>query len=73
MPPVLKPRFLSVDGRLEGEPAAVGVADFVQVGDAGELDHRWRSAHEDERVVAGRWQVVPHHVFTDEPLAVLPV
>ncbi len=68
-----KPRFLGVDARLEGEPAAVGVAYFVQVGVAGELDHRRRSAHQDEGVVTGRRQVFPHHVFIDEALAVLPV
>lgn len=49
------------------------MADFVQVGVAGELDHRWRSTHDDERVIAGGRQVVPHHVLVDEPLAVLPV
>lgn len=59
--------------RLEGEPAAVGVADFVQVGVAGELDHGRRPAHQDEGVVIGGGQVFPHHVFTDEALAVLPV
>lgn len=58
---------------LEGEPAAVVVADFVQVWVAGELDHGRRSAHEDEGVVAGRRQVVPDHVLADEALAVLPV
>lgn len=61
------------DGRLEGKPAAVGVADFVQIRVAGELDHWWRSAHEDEAVVAGRWQMIPNHVFIDEALTVLPV
>lgn len=58
---------------LEGEPALAGVADFVQVGVAGELDHRRRSAHQDDAVVARGRQVLPHHVFTDEALAVLPV
>lgn len=62
-----------MDTCLEGEPAAFGVAHFVQVGVTGELDHgRW-STHEDESVVAGGRQMVPHHVFTDEALAVLPV
>lgn len=62
-----------MDRRLEGEPLADGVADFVQIGVAGELDHRRRSTHQDEGVVAGRRQVFPHHVFADEALAVLPV
>lgn len=64
---------LRLFGVLEGEPAVGGVADFVQVGVAGELDHRRRSAHQDEGVVAGRGEVFPHHVFIDEALAVLPV
>lgn len=70
---VSKPRLLGVDARLEGEPAATGVANFVQVGVAGELDHRWRPAHQDERVVAGRRQMFPHHVFIDETLAIFPI
>lgn len=61
-----------MDARLEGEPAAAGVTHFVQVGVAGELDHRRRAAHEDEGVVAGGRQVFPHHVLADEALAVLP-
>lgn len=68
-----KPSSLDVDGRLEGEPAAAGVAHFVQVGVAGELDHWRRATHQDEGVVAGGRQVFPHHVLTDEALAVLPV
>lgn len=64
------PRLLLA--RLEGEPAAAGVAHLVQVGVAGELDHGGRAAHQDERVVAGGRQVIPHHVFADEALAVLP-
>ncbi len=62
-----------MDAPLEGEPAAAGVANFVQVGVAGELDHRRRPAHEDERVVTGRRQVFPHHFLIDEAFAVLPV
>lgn len=63
-----------MDGRrLEGEPAAAGVAHAVQVGVAGELDHGRGSAHQDEGVVAGGRQVFPHHVLADEALAVLPV
>lgn len=68
-----KPRLLGADGYLEVEPAAAGVADFVQVGVAGKLNHRRGSTHQDESVVTGRRQVVPHHVFTDKALAVLPV
>lgn len=68
-----KPELTGVDGRLEGEPAAVGMADFVQIRVAGELDHWWRSTHDDEGVFTGRWQVFAHHVFIDETLAVLPV
>lgn len=49
------------------------MADFVQVWVAGELDHRWRSTHQDESVVTGRRKAFPHHVFTDEASAVLPV
>lgn len=62
-----------MDRRLEGEPAVVGVAHFVQVGVAGKLDHGWRSTHQDERVITRRGQMVPHHVFIDEALAVLPL
>lgn len=67
-----KLRFHDENGRLEGKPPAVGVADFVQVGVAGKLDHWRRSTHQDESVVTWRWQVFPHHVFIDEALAVLP-
>lgn len=57
---------------LEGESAAGGVAHFVQVWVAGKLDHGWRSAHEDEGVVAGGRQVVSDHVLADEALTVVP-
>lgn len=63
---------VTLPGALEGEPAAAGVAHFVQVGVAGELDHGRRSAHEDEAVVGRGWEVIPHHVLVDEALAVLP-
>lgn len=58
---------------LKGEPPAAGMAHFVQVGVTGKLDHGRRSAQEDESVVSRGWKVVPHHVFTDEALAVLPL
>lgn len=58
--------------RLEDKSAAGGVADFIQVGVAGELDHWWRPTHQDECVIAGRGQVLSHHVLTDEALTVLP-
>lgn len=63
----------STTGRLESEPTALGVADLVQVGVAGELDHGRRSAHQHQGVVAGRRQTFPHHVLADEALTVLPV
>lgn len=66
-------RLIPQAGFLEDEPAAAGMADFVQIWVAGELDHGWRSAHQDERVVAGWRQVFPHHVLADEALTVLPV
>lgn len=52
---------------------AAGVAHPVQVGVAGKLDHGRRATHQDQGVLAGRGQVVPHHVLADEALAVLPV
>lgn len=59
--------------RLEGESVAAGVAHAVQVGVAGKLDHGRRSTHQDEGVLTRGRQVVPHHVLTDEALAVVPV
>lgn len=58
--------------RLKIEPAAGGMAHFVQVRVAGKLDHGWGSTHEDEGVVTRRWQVVSDHVLADEALTVLP-
>lgn len=57
---------------LKSEPAAGGVAHFIQVWVAGKLDHGWRSTHKDEGVIAGGWQVVSHHVLADEALTILP-
>lgn len=49
------------------------MADFVQIGVAGELDHGRGSTHQDEAVITGWRQVFPHHVLIDEALTVLPV
>ena len=59
--------------RLEGEPAILGVADLVQVGVAGELDHGGGAAHEHQGVVSGRGEVLADHVLADEAFTVLPV
>lgn len=58
--------------RLKHEPAAGGMSHFVQVWVACKLDHGWGSTHEDEGVITGGWQVVSHHVLTDEALTVVP-
>lgn len=57
---------------LKDKAPARGMAHFVQVGVAGKLDHGWRTTHEDECVISWGRKVVPHHLLTDEPLAVLP-
>lgn len=57
---------------LEDETPAIRMANFVQVGIAGKLDHGWRTAHEDKCVIARGRKLVAHHLLADEALAVLP-
>src|SRR5690625_625187 len=51
---------------LVGESVRLPVADLVQVGQAGMFDHRRRSAHQNDGVVGGRWQVLADHLVVDE-------
>lgn len=64
---------LSFENGLIDEALALLVAQFVQVGITGKLDHgRW-TAHEDHRVITGWRQVLLNHLSTDEALTVLPI
>ena len=58
---------------LVGEALCLPVAQLVQVGVAGELDHGGGATHEDHAVIAGGGQVLLDHVCVDEALTVLPV
>lgn len=57
---------------LVGEAHVGGVSQLVQVGGAGKVDHGGRAAHEDQRVVPGRVQVLGDHLGAHEAAAVLP-
>ena len=48
------------------------VADLLEVGDAGEVDHGGRAAHEDEGVLGRREEVLADHLLVDEARAVFP-
>lgn len=64
---------LSFENVLIDEALALPVAQFVQVGNTGKLDHgRW-TAHEDHRVITGWRQVLLNHLSIDEALTVLPI
>lgn len=64
---------LNVENGLIDKALALPVAEFVQVGITGKLDHgRW-TAHEDHRVITGWRQVLLNHLSTDEALTVLPI
>ncbi len=45
---------------------------FLEVGDASEVDHRGRAAHQDDAVGGGGKEVLRDHVVVDEPCAVSP-
>lgn len=49
------------------------VANLLQVGYAGKLDHGWGPTHCHDGIRPCRQQVLPHHVLVDEAAAVLPV
>ena len=55
-----------------GESLRLLVADLLEVGDAGEVDHGGRAAHEDEGVLGGLEEVLADHLLVDEASAVLP-
>ena len=57
---------------LIGKAHLLAVAQLVQVGLAGEVDHGRRATHNDQVVVARGCEMVADHVFTDEALAVAP-
>mmetsp|Transcript_4240 Transcript_4240/g.11024 ORF Transcript_4240/g.11024 Transcript_4240/m.11024 type:complete len:265 (-) Transcript_4240:410-1204(-) len=57
---------------LESDHALLGVAELFKVRLAGKLDHRRRAAHEHQRVIAGRRQVLLDHVRRNETRRVLP-
>lgn len=48
------------------------MSHLVQGGDAGEVDHGRRPAHERDDVIAGREQVFADHVLVDKAGAVFP-
>lgn len=63
---------LNIENGLIDKALALPVAQFVQVGITGKLDHgRW-TAHEDHRVITGWRQVLLNHLSIDEALTVLP-
>lgn len=57
----------------EGKASLLGVAHTLQVWQTGKLDHGWRSTHQYQRLLPGRWEVVPDHLLIHEALAVVPV
>ena len=57
---------------LIGEARALVVAQFFQVGVAGEVDHRGRSTHDDQGVITWGVKVILNHLLLDESLAVHP-
>jgi hypothetical protein len=59
-------------GGLELDQGGGLVADLLQVGEARKLDHPRRAAHGDDRVGAGRQQVVAQHLLVDVAGAVGP-
>mmetsp|Transcript_49912 Transcript_49912/g.124097 ORF Transcript_49912/g.124097 Transcript_49912/m.124097 type:complete len:411 (+) Transcript_49912:163-1395(+) len=58
--------------RSEGEVAGLGVTDLLQVGNAREVEHRRRSAQEDDRVVRRRRHVRSEHRLVDEAVRIRP-
>lgn len=66
-------RSLRYQSSLEREPHVLGVAQFVQVGNAGILDHWWRSTHEDQNIILRWGQVVSDHILAHKSLAVFPI
>ena len=57
---------------LVGESHLGGEAGLLQVGDAGEVDHGWRAAHQDNAVGRGWEEPGADHVVVHEPGAVAP-
>ena len=57
---------------LVSEVHVLGVAQLVEVGQTGELDHGRRTTHEDECVGARFGQVLLDHVFAHKTRAVRP-
>ena len=57
---------------LIGESHLRGESRLLEVGDAGEVDHRGRAAHQDDAVGGGREESVADHVIVNEPGAVTP-
>lgn len=66
-------RSLNYQSSLEGEPHVLGVAQFVQIGNASILDHRRRSTHEDQNIILRWGQVVSDHLLVHKSLAVVPI
>lgn len=67
---IVSPRLLS---GLEGYVHVLRVAQLLQVGETGILDHGGRPTHEDLGVLSGRGQVGGDHVSVDETRTVLPI
>lgn len=58
---------------LIGKCTALGIAEFVQVGLTGKLNHRWWPTHKNERLTARGREVGFNHVCSDETRTVLPI
>ena len=57
---------------LIGKSHLRGESRLLEVGDAGEVDHRGWAAHQDDAVRGGREESVADHVVVNEPGAEAP-
>ena len=46
------------------------MASLVEVGQAGVFDHRRWATHQNNGIIAGRWQILLHHLVVDEARAI---
>lgn len=57
---------------LIGEKKLLVVSYFLQVGDAGEVDHWWGAAHQRHRIFGRAKQMLAQHCLVYESCAILP-